>query len=77
MPDMVTITGCLEVSTSGDTFRLTDTEGVDAPKSRSWRSGFFKKRGACDDCRAFRPACSDEECRETRRRHGEACEPRS
>ncbi len=46
MPDMVTITGCLEVSTSGDTFRLTDTEGVDAPKSRSWRSGFFKKRAA-------------------------------
>ena len=43
---MVTITGCLEISTSGDTFRLTDAEGVDAPKSRSWRTGFFKKRPA-------------------------------
>ena len=40
----ITITGCLEVSTDHDEFRLTDTEGVDAPKSRSWRSGFLKKR---------------------------------
>jgi hypothetical protein len=40
----VTITGCLEISTDGDEFRLTDTEGADVPKSRSWRSGFFKKR---------------------------------
>jgi hypothetical protein len=37
----VTITGCLE--RDGHTFRLKDTSGVDAPKSRSWRSGFFKK----------------------------------
>lgn len=42
----MTITGCLEVSTDGDTFRLSDVEGVDAPKSRSWRSGFLKKRPA-------------------------------
>jgi hypothetical protein len=42
----VTITGCLEVSVDQDEFRLTDTEGVDAPKSRSWRSGFLKKRSA-------------------------------
>jgi hypothetical protein len=40
----VTITGCLEVSVAQDEFRLTDTGGVDAPKSRSWRSGFLKKR---------------------------------
>lgn len=40
----VTITGCLETSTSGDAFRLTDTEGADAPKSRGWRTGFLKKR---------------------------------
>jgi hypothetical protein len=37
----VTITGCLEVDK--DTFRLKDTEGADAPKSRSWKSGFMKK----------------------------------
>jgi hypothetical protein len=40
----VTITGCLEISVNEDEFRLTDTEGVDAPKSRSWRTGFLKKR---------------------------------
>ncbi len=44
MPAPVTVTGCLEVSTDGDTFRLSDVEGADAPKSRSWRTGFFKKR---------------------------------
>jgi hypothetical protein len=37
----VTITGCLE--RSDDNFRLKDTAGVDAPKSRSWKSGFLKK----------------------------------
>jgi len=42
----VTITGCLEISTDGETFRLADVEGADAPKSRSWRTGFFKKRAA-------------------------------
>jgi hypothetical protein len=42
----VTITGCLEVSVNQDEFRLTDTDGVDAPRSRSWRTGFLKKRSA-------------------------------
>ena len=42
----VTITGCLEASTDGDEFRLTDTDGAEAPKSRGWRSGFLKKRPA-------------------------------
>jgi hypothetical protein len=42
----VTITGCLEVSVDQDDFRLTDTDGADAPKSRSWRTGFLKKRAA-------------------------------
>jgi hypothetical protein len=42
----VTITGCLEVSVDRDDFRLTDTEGLDAPRSRSWRTGFLKKRSA-------------------------------
>ena len=43
----VTITGCLE--REDDLFRLKDTTGVDAPKSRSWRSGFLKKRPASID----------------------------
>jgi len=42
VPGTVTVTGCLETSGKNQ-FRLTDTEGVDAPKSRSWRSGFLKK----------------------------------
>jgi hypothetical protein len=42
----VSITGCLEASTDGDSFRLMDTDGADAPKSRGWRSGFLKKRPA-------------------------------
>src|SRR5262245_14581456 len=46
VPPPVTITGCLEISTDGDEFRLTDTDGVDVPKSRSWRTGFLKKRKA-------------------------------
>ena len=46
MPSPVTITGCLEISTDEDAFRLTDTDGVDAPTSRSWRTGFLRKRPA-------------------------------
>jgi hypothetical protein len=42
----VTITGCLEISVNHDEFRLTDTEGADAPRSRSWRTGFLKKGSA-------------------------------
>ena len=37
----VTITGCLEGGR--DTFRLKDTSGTDAPKARSWKTGFLKK----------------------------------
>ena len=40
----VTITGCLQHD--DETFRLKDTEGADAPKSRSWKSGFLKKGSA-------------------------------
>jgi hypothetical protein len=39
----VTITGCLESTVDEREFRLTDTEGMDAPKARSWKSGFLKK----------------------------------
>jgi hypothetical protein len=41
----VTITGCLERADE-TTFRLKDTVGEDAPKSRSWKSGFLKKGSA-------------------------------
>jgi hypothetical protein len=34
--EIVTITGCLEKK--DDAFRLTDTGGADAPKSRSWKT---------------------------------------
>ena len=40
-PLAVTITGCLE--RGDETFRLTNTDGSDAPKSRSWKSGFLRK----------------------------------
>ena len=41
---LVTITGCLE---RGDKqFRLKDTAGADAPKSRSWKSGFLTRRSS-------------------------------
>jgi hypothetical protein len=41
----VTITGCLERADE-TTFRLKDTVGEDAPKSRSWKSGFLKRGSA-------------------------------
>lgn len=40
----VTVTGCLE--READRFRLTSTSGQQAPKSRSWKSGFLKKRAS-------------------------------
>jgi hypothetical protein len=40
-PSSVTITGCLE--RDAETFRLKDTAGENAPKARSWKSGFFRK----------------------------------
>ena len=40
----ITLAGCLE--RADDTLRLTDTQGADAPKSRSWKSGFLKRSSA-------------------------------
>ena len=40
----VTLSGCLQV-TDG-TFWLKDTQGEAAPKSRSWKSGFLKRRSS-------------------------------
>jgi type IV secretory pathway VirB10-like protein len=45
----VTIEGCLERADA--TFRLTDTAGTSAPTSRSWKSGFLKKRPAAIEVR--------------------------
>ena len=36
VPEIVTLTGCLEQK--DDSFRLKDTSGADAPKSRSWKT---------------------------------------
>jgi hypothetical protein len=38
----LTVEGCLE--SDGSTYRLKDTSGLDAPKVRSWRTGFLMKR---------------------------------
>jgi hypothetical protein len=43
-PASITISGCLE--NEGGTLLLTDAFGTAAPKSRSWKSGFLKKRPA-------------------------------
>ena len=40
----VTITGCLEHDE--ETFWLRDASGAEAPTSRSWKSGFLKKRSS-------------------------------
>jgi len=40
-PEMVTIAGCL--AQDGESFRLKDTSGSDAPKSRSWKTAFLHK----------------------------------
>ena len=40
----VSITGCLARNDRG--FMLKNTEGADAPKSRSWKSGFITRRSA-------------------------------
>lgn len=44
---VITLTGCLQHDDG--TFRLKDTNGAEAPKSRSWKSGFLKKRAATVD----------------------------
>ncbi len=44
MPPVVTLTGCL--ARSDKEFRLHDATGVNAPKSRNWKSGFLAKRPA-------------------------------
>jgi len=40
----VAITGCLE--RDQETFKLRDTAGADAPRARSWKSGFLRKSAA-------------------------------
>ena len=43
----VTVAGCLQ--RADETLRLKDTTGAEAPKSRSWKSGFLKKGSASID----------------------------
>jgi hypothetical protein len=38
----ITVTGCLERDDA--MYRLTETGGSQAPQSRSWKTGFLKKR---------------------------------
>lgn len=45
--DIVTLTGCLERDKRN--FRLKNTSGTEAPKARSWKSGFLKKGSATID----------------------------
>jgi hypothetical protein len=46
-PPFVTVAGCLE--RKDEAFRLKDTAGENAPRSRSWKSGFLKKGSASID----------------------------
>jgi hypothetical protein len=43
-PIATTVSGCLEEDNG--MFRLKDTDGEHAPKSRNWKSGFIKKGSA-------------------------------
>ena len=43
-PGSQTVEGCLE--SDGSIYRLKDTSGLDAPKGRSWRTGFLMKRSS-------------------------------
>ena len=43
-PPRLTVEGCLE--SDGQTYRLNNTTGLDAPKARTWRTGFLMKRSS-------------------------------
>ena len=43
-PSSVTVSGCLERDDA--LFKLTDTSGTQAPKERSWKTGFVRKRNS-------------------------------
>ena len=45
--DVVTISGCLEQD--DERFRLKDTTGDEAPKGRSWKSGFMRRSSSTID----------------------------
>lgn len=45
----VSVSGCLE--RGGDGFVLKNADGADAPKARSWKSGFLKRSAASIDLR--------------------------
>lgn len=41
---MVTYVGCLRVADHGDRVMLTDIGGPNAPRARTWKTGFITKR---------------------------------
>ena len=47
MASMVTISGCLEQD--DERFRLRDTAGDAAPRSRNWKSGFLRRNASAID----------------------------
>jgi hypothetical protein len=47
VPSIVTISGCLEQD--DERFRLKDTAGDNAPRGRSWRSGFLRRSATTID----------------------------
>jgi hypothetical protein len=46
-PSMVTISGCLEQA--DERFRLKDTAGDEAPRGRTWKSGFLRRSASTID----------------------------
>jgi len=46
-PSIITISGCLEQD--DERFQLRDASGQDAPKGRSWRSGFLRRSASTID----------------------------
>ena len=42
--DTVTYVGCLRADDDGDRYMLTEISGPNAPRSRSWKTGFITKR---------------------------------
>jgi hypothetical protein len=48
-PAATTIAGCLTFDAGN--YRLKDVTGADAPKSRSWKSGFLRRSSATIDLR--------------------------
>ena len=71
---VTTLEGCLE--RNGDSFRLKETSGTDAPRARSWKSAFIKKSQAAVDLGPERVARARQPRGHARQRLGHARGPR-